>query len=119
MSVENRKHGLPRIDHLRSTPATVRFLSIEPLLEDLGQIDLTGIHWVIVGGESGARARPLHADWARSIRDQCVQAGVKFFFKQWSGRNVKAAGRELDGVTWDEMPNGVDQMLSLSIRAAR
>jgi protein gp37 len=83
VSVEDRKYGLPRIEHLRQTPATVRFLSIEPLLEDLGTLDLTGIHWVIVGGESGHGARPMHPDWARSIRDQCVAAGVPFFFKQW------------------------------------
>ena len=117
-SVENRRHGLPRVEHLRQTPAAVRFLSVEPLLEDLGPLDLTGIHWVIVGGESGVRARPLDANWARSIRDQCVKAGVKFFFKQWSGRNVKAFGRELDGVTWDEMPAAGAELLSLSIRAA-
>src|SRR5262249_2230178 len=91
---------------LRQTPASVRFLSVEPLLEDLGMLDLTGIHWVIVGGESGVRARPLEPDWARSIRDQCVAAGVKFFFKQWSGRNVKASGRELDGVRGDERAGG-------------
>jgi protein gp37 len=96
----------------------VRFLSVEPLLEDLGPLDLTGIHWVIVGGESGVRARPLDANWARSIRDQCVSAGVKFFFKQWSGRNVKAAGRELDGVTWDEMPASDGELLSLCVRPA-
>jgi protein gp37 len=90
VSVENRKHGLPRIEHLRRTPAAVRMLSIEPLLEDLGQLDLTGIGWVIVGGESGHGARPMHPAWVRSIRDQCVKAGVPFFFKQvgewgWSG----------------------------------
>ena len=83
VSVENRKQGLPRIDILRDTPAAVRFLSIEPLLEDLGEIDLEGIDWVIVGGESGPGARPMHPDWARSIRDQCLAAKVKFFFKQW------------------------------------
>jgi protein gp37 len=117
-SVENRRHGLPRIEHLRQTPAAVRFLSVEPLLEDLGPLDLTGIHWVIVGGESGTRARPMEADWARAIRDQCVQAGTGFFFKQWSGRNVKAAGRELDGVTWDEMPGAPGELVSLTIRTA-
>lgn len=82
VSVEDRKHGLLRIEHLRRTPAAVRFLSIEPLLEDLGQIDLTDIHWVIVGGESGPGARPFDLAWARSIRDQCKAAGVPFFFKQ-------------------------------------
>jgi protein gp37 len=117
-SVENKRHGLPRVEHLRQAPAAVRFLSVEPLLEDLGPLDLTGIDWVIVGGESGPRARAIEADWVRSVRDQCVAAGVKFFFKQWSGRNVKAAGRELDGVTWDEMPRVPDELLSLSIRPA-
>jgi protein gp37 len=104
VSVEDRKHGLARIEHLRRIPAAVRFLSIEPLLEDLGVIDVTGVHWVIVGGESGPDARPMHPDWVRSIREQCVAAGVPFFFKQWGGANKKRAGRELDGRTWDEMP---------------
>jgi protein gp37 len=103
-SVENKRHGLPRIEHLRQTPAHVRFLSVEPLLEDLGQLDLTGMHWVIVGGESGPRARPLEQEWVRSIREQCQAQGVAFFFKQWGGWNKKAAGRTLDGRTWDEMP---------------
>lgn len=103
-SVENKKHGLPRIEELRQAPATTRFLSIEPLLEDLGPVDLNGIHWVIAGGESGASARPMEADWVRAIRDQCLAQNVKFFFKQWGGRNKKAAGRVLDGRTWDEMP---------------
>jgi protein gp37 len=92
------------VEHLRATPAAVRFLSVEPLLEDLGPLDLNGIHWVIAGGESGAGARPMEADWVRSVRDQCLAQGVPFFFKQWGGRNKKAAGRELDGRTWDEMP---------------
>lgn len=118
-SVENKRHGLIRVEFLRQAPAAVRFLSVEPLLEDLGPLDLTGFDWVIVGGESGPRARPIEADWARSIRDQCVAAGVKFFFKQWSGRNVKAAGRELDGVTWDEMPGDGREMISLSVRPPR
>ncbi len=104
VSVENKKHGLPRIDHLRQAPAAVRFLSIEPLLEDLGQINLDGISWVIVGGESGAGARPMAEEWVLSIRDQCCQANVPFFFKQWGGWNKKAAGRLLQGRTWDEMP---------------
>ena len=104
VSVENRKHGLPRIDLLRDTPATVRFLSVEPLLEDLGQIDLRGISWVIAGGESGHGARPLDPAWVTSVRDQCVAAGVPFFFKQWGGRQKKKNGRELEGRTWDEMP---------------
>ena len=83
VSVENRRHGLPRIDHLRAAPARIRFLSVEPLLEDLGQVDLTGIHWVIVGGESGPGARPIEKEWILSLRDQCEKAGVEFFFKQW------------------------------------
>jgi len=103
-SVENRKHGVPRIDILRRVPSAVRFLSIEPLLEDLGEIDLTGIHWVIVGGESGPGFRPMQPDWARNIRDQCMRSAVPFFFKQWGGARPKAGGRELDGRTWDEMP---------------
>jgi protein gp37 len=114
VSVENRRHGLPRIDELRRAPARVRFLSIEPLLENLGKIDLTGIHWVIVGGESGPSSRPMQPQWVRSIRDQCETAGVAFFFKQWgtfgpkdgaiARLGKKAAGRVLDGRTWDEYP---------------
>jgi protein gp37 len=104
VSVENRKQGLPRVEHLRSSPARVRFLSVEPLLEDLGELDLDGIHWVIVGGESGRNARPLAADWVRSIRTQCAKASVAFFFKQWGGPNKKKAGRLLDGNLYDEMP---------------
>lgn len=107
VSVENRKHGLPRIDHLRTAPARVRFLSIEPLLEDLGKIKLEGIHWVIVGGESGHCARPMHKQWVVSLRDQCQQAGVPFFFKQWGGVRKSAAGRQLHGTTYDEMPSRV------------
>ena len=104
VSVENKKHGIPRLDHLRRVPAEVRFLSVEPLLEDLGPLDLSGIHWVIVGGESGSASRPMHPDWARSVRDQCQEQGIPFFFKQWGGRNKKAAGRTLDGRTFDEFP---------------
>ena len=85
VSVENRKQGLPRVDHLRDAPAAVRFLSIEPLLEDLGKLNLRGIHWVIVGGESGAGARPMARQWVISVRDQCARANVPFFFKQWGG----------------------------------
>ncbi len=103
VSVEDAR-VLERIDHLRQVPAAVRFLSLEPLLGPLPNLDLTGIHWVIVGGESQVGARPMDPDWARDIRDQCVAAGVPFFFKQFGGVNKKAAGRELDGRTWDEMP---------------
>jgi protein gp37 len=107
VSVENRKHGLPRIDHLRQSPAEVRFLSIEPLLEDLGQIDLAEIHWAIAGGESGHGARPMAEEWVLSIRDQCQRQGVAFFFKQWGGFNKKKAGRLLQGRTYDEFPDRV------------
>jgi protein gp37 len=104
VSVENQKHGLPRIDCLRKTPAKVRFLSIEPLLEDLGAIDLTGIDWVIVGGESGHGARPIEREWVENIRKQCKSAHVPFFFKQWGGVRKAKAGRDLNGRTYDEMP---------------
>jgi protein gp37 len=104
VSVENKKHGLPRIDHLRQAPASIRFLSIEPLLEDLGAVNLEGISWVIVGGESGHGARPMEEEWVLSIRKQCRQGKVPFFFKQWGGWNKKAAGRLLEGRTYDEMP---------------
>ena len=106
VSVENKKYGLPRIDHLRQAPAAVRFLSVEPLLEDLGQINLDGISWVIVGGESGAGARPMAEEWVLSIRDQCRRAKVPFFFKQWGGWNKKRNGRLLEGRSYDEMPLG-------------
>ena len=111
VSVENRKHGVPRIDHLRGVKAKIRFLSVEPLLEVLGDLDLHGIHWVIVGGESGPKARPLKPEWADSVRVQCESQNVAFFFKQWGGwgadgkRRAKAKnGRLLNGRTWDEMP---------------
>jgi protein gp37 len=104
VSVENRKYGLPRIDHLRAAGASVAFLSIEPLIEEIGAIDLNGIHWVIVGGESGAKCRPMKPDWVRSIRRQCEQARVPFFFKQWGGVRKKISGRELDGDTFDDLP---------------
>jgi protein gp37 len=104
VSVENRKHGLPRVDCLRSAPVAVRFLSIEPLLEDLGTVNLEGIHWVIVGGESGPGARPMKKEWVVSLRDQCVRGGTRFFFKQWGGVRKSAAGRRLDGKTYDEFP---------------
>lgn len=104
VSVENRKHGVPRIEQLRQTPAAVRFLSVEPLLEDLGEIDLDGIDWVIVGGESGPGARPLKRSWVVSIRRQCRAARVPFFFKQWGGVQKKNTGRELDGRFYDEIP---------------
>ena len=93
-----------RISTLRKVPASVRFLSLEPLLGSLGRIGLTGIHWVIVGGESGPGARPIQQSWIEDIRTQCAAAGVPFFFKQWGGANKKASGRLLHGRTWDEFP---------------
>lgn len=104
VSVENREYGLPRIEHLRAAEPTVAFLSVEPLLEDLGVVDLRGVHWVIVGGESGPHARPMNYEWVTEIRDQCVAAKIPFFFKQWGGKRKHVTGRELDGRTWDEMP---------------
>lgn len=112
VSVEDRKYGLPRIDELRKVVATVRFLSVEPLLEDLGMLNLASIHWVIVGGESGPNARPMKLEWALSIKDQCEQLGVAFFFKQWGGwgadgkrRSKQGNGRLLEGQIWDNRPN--------------
>jgi len=94
-----------RGDKLRATPASVRFLSLEPLLGPMAdELDLTSIDWVIVGGESGNGARPMERAWVTAIRDRCLEAGVAFFFKQWGGRTAKTGGRELDGRTWDEMP---------------
>ena len=104
VSVENRRHGLPRIRELQDAPARIRFLSVEPLLEDLGRLNLDGISWVIVGGESGPGARPIAPDWVRSIRDQCRTADVAFFFKQWGGVRKGRTGRELDGATYDQIP---------------
>jgi protein gp37 len=109
VSVENKKHGLPRIDDLRSAPAAVRFLSVEPLLEDLGRINLDNISWVIVGGESGSGARPMDKKWVLSVRDQCDRNRVPFFFKQWGGVRKSAAGRKLEGKTYDEYPHRVQQ----------
>lgn len=112
VSVEDKKYGKPRIHDLLSIDARIRFLSIEPLLEDLGRIRLRGIHWVIVGGESGSRARPMKEEWAINIRNQCIKSGAAFFFKQWGAwgsdgkqRNKKANGRVLDGKIWDMIPN--------------
>lgn len=104
VSVEDRKYGLPRIDHLRDAPAKLRFLSIEPLLEDLGEVNLSGINWVIVGGESGPGARPMKKEWVVSIRDQCREYKVPFFFKQWGGVRKAKNGRLLEGRTYDEYP---------------
>lgn len=103
VSVESARYGF-RVRHLRETGAAVRFVSAEPLLGSLAGVDLDGIDWVIVGGESGPGARPMDADWARDLRDRCSASGIQFFFKQWGGRTPKAGGRELDGRTWDELP---------------
>jgi protein gp37 len=103
VSVESSKH-VDRIDDLRRTRANLKFLSLEPLLGPLRNLNLHGIDWVIVGGESGPGARPIDASWVLEIRNQCQEAGVAFFFKQWGGKNKKKSGRQLDGRTWDEMP---------------
>lgn len=103
VSVESEKY-VERIDRLRMTSANVRFLSLEPLLGPLPSLNLDGIDWVIVGGESGPGARPINSVWVTDIRDQCLRAGVPFFFKQWGGVRKKAAGRELEGRTWNQMP---------------
>lgn len=117
VSVENRQYGLPRVRDLRDSPATVRFLSIEPLLEDLGRFSLRGIHWVIVGGESGYGARPLRKEWVTTIRDQCADAAVPFFFKQWGGVRKKTAGRKLDGRTYDGFPKRICNPVSSAATA--
>jgi protein gp37 len=103
VSVESEDY-VDRIDHLRLTPAYIKFLSLEPLLGPLDNLDLEGIDWTIAGGESGPAARPMDPTWVRSIRDQCVSAGVAFHFKQWGGVQKKQTGRLLDGRTWDEFP---------------
>jgi len=117
VSVEDRKYGLPRIQVLRETPARVRFLSIEPLLEDLGSLDLSGIDWVIVGGESGPKARPMNESWALSILRQCRRANVPFFFKQWGGIHKAEAGRSLRGRTFSEFPSLARHVKDSQIRA--
>lgn len=111
VSVEDQKYGIPRIDFLRTVNATVRFLSVEPLLEGLGELNLADIHWVIVGGESGPKARPMKQEWVESIQLQCEEQGAAFFFKQWGGwgadgkrRAKKSNGRLINGRTYDEMP---------------
>jgi protein gp37 len=118
VTVEDRRYGLPRIEHLRQVSARVRFLSVEPLLEDLGPLDLDGIDWVIVGGESGPDARPMREAWALAVRDRCRVAGVAFFFKQWGAwgpdgvrRDQKANGRQLAGRLWDERPESSGALL--------
>jgi protein gp37 len=103
VSVENEEYTF-RVDHLRRTVAAVKFLSLEPLLGPLRRLDLRGMNWVIVGGESGPQARYMDPAWATDIRDQCLDFGVPFFFKQWGGWDKKKAGRILEGRTWDQMP---------------
>jgi len=103
VSVESKDY-VKRVDDLRQTPAKIKFLSLEPLIADVGTIDLSGVDWAIAGGESGPGARPMNPAWVRSIRDQCVRADVAFHFKQWGGTNKKRTGRVLDGRTWDQFP---------------
>ncbi len=105
VSVESEEYGF-RIEHLRNTRSKVKFLSLEPLLGPLPNLDLSGLDWVIVGGESGSGARPMRPEWAAQIRDQCLEAKVPFFFKQWGGARKRRHGRLLEGRTWDEMPGG-------------
>ena len=119
VSVEDKKYGVPRIEELRNVTVPVRFLSAEPLLEDLGELNLEGIHWVIVGGESGKGARPMNPEWAENIQRQCETQNVAFFFKQWGGwgqdgqkRSKKANGRSLNGQTYDQYPRIEHQMLT-------
>jgi protein gp37 len=103
VTIENRRF-VHRADYLRDVPAAVRFISAEPLLGPLAGLDLTGVHWLIAGGESGPRHRPVREEWLLALRDRCQDEGVAYFFKQWGGRRPKSGGRELDGRTWDEMP---------------
>ena len=105
--MEDRKYGLPRIGNLRDADAAVRFLSIEPLLEDLGKINLAGINWVILGGESGPGARPMKKEWVISLRKRCAENRIPFFFKQWGGVRKATNGRMLDGRTYDEFPKQI------------
>lgn len=114
VSVESAQY-VSRIGHLQAVPAAVRFLSIEPLLGPIPELPLEGIHWVIVGGESGGGRRPVDPDWVRSIRDQCIRADVPFFFKQWGGRTAKSGGRILDARTWDQLPRSVDPTTNAAV----
>lgn len=110
VSVEDSR-VMERIDHLRQVPAAIRFLSCEPLIGPLDCLDLSGIHWVIVGGESGYGSRPMKADWVRSIRENCKASGVAFFFKQWGGVQKHRTGRKLDERTWDDYPKSASPAL--------
>jgi len=104
VSIEDRSK-LSRLRHLQGTPPGIRFLSVEPLIAPVGKLDLKGISWVIVGGESGPQARPIELDWVRDIRDQCQRQNIAFFFKQWGGIRPKQGGRTLDGREWNEFPH--------------
>lgn len=108
VSIENRR-ALTRLRHLKETQASIRFVSFEPLLADLGSLDLTGVHWAIAGGESGPKARPMEADWVRRLRDECRRQQVAFFFKQWGGLRPKSGGNCLDGKTWLQYPKSVER----------
>ena len=112
VTIENRRF-VHRADRLRKIPAAVRFISAEPLLGPLEGLDLDGIHWLIAGGESGPRHRPVKAEWIYELRDRCVGEGVAFFFKQWGGHRPKTGGRLLDGRTWDEMPAATGALAAL------
>jgi protein gp37 len=114
VSVETERYLL-RVDHLRAVPAAVRFLSLEPLLGPLPSLHLEGIDWVIVGGESGHKHRPIEAEWVRDIRDRCLDEGVPFFFKQWGGRTPKTGGRRLDGREWNQMPPSIEDVKLLAL----
>jgi protein gp37 len=120
VTVDNRKEGFPRIDYLRQLNATVLFLSVEPLLEDLGKMNLQNIDWVIVGGESGNRARPMEKEWVVNIKQQCENKDVAFFFKQWGTwgadkvkRNKKLNGKEIDGEIWQQFPEVIEQQFAI------
>jgi protein gp37 len=116
VSVEDKKYGGPRIAHLRQSGAAVKFLSVEPLIEDIGIVNLSGIDWMIVGGESGPGARPLEAAWVRSLRGQCRDSDVKFFFKQWGGVRKHVTGRTLDGRIYNEFPDRAVELAPDSMR---
>jgi protein gp37 len=117
VSVENKQYT-HRIDDLRKTGAAVKFLSLEPLLGPLRKLNLRGINWVIVGGESGPGARPMDPKWVTDLRDQCLKADVPFFFKQWGGIQKKRTGRNLEGRTWDGMPVGQDKSTEQAVVAS-
>lgn len=114
VSIETIKYKW-RADHLRQVPAEVRFISAEPLLGPLGELVLTGIDWLIVGGESGPANRPCNPEWVRQLRDRAQECDVAFFFKQWGGRTPKSGGRELDGRTWDEYPNNDEEQSAINL----